>query len=311
MEIFLVVFSKNQKNPEFLYLKEEIDYLRKLLQIKLKDLNKKFQSNKSINNLEKYHGTTVNWQTIIRLRQRDQIKALDDFFGNDYNVVLKKNNIEDNKYNILEIGEDNKNNILKNENNRKRDVKFKVSKKLKCDDMKETSRVKKSLFSKYYISGKPSEYCKKSPKFKYLTWNNDKHKYCCDEKDDDIEKKLKHIKYVLYNMLQNIEYNEKTMDFFYFAFQVYIFIFKQFHFELSMTANQNNEIVKKENEKILKLSKAFFVSKNSERRQEIYEKELAEINARNNININSNQWKKFEENFNKFNELPYKIPSRR
>ena len=63
----------------------------------------------------------------------------------------------------------------------------------------------------------------------------------------------------------------------------------------------------------MKLSKAFFVSLESERNREIYEKELAEINARNNINMNSNQWKKFEENFNKFkfSELPYKIPSRR
>lgn len=302
LSIFLDVFSKNQKNPEFLYLKEEIDYLYKLINklsnSKLEYLNESFQTNKSINNLEQYHGTTVNWQTIIKLRQKDQIKALDDFFGSDYNVYIK-NNIEDNEYNILQ-----------NNNNQKIKVKFKVSKKLKCDEEKETNKVKKKiLFSQYHISGKPSEFCKKSQKFKYLTWNNDKHKYCCDEKEDDTEKKLKHIKYVLYNMLQNIEYNEKTMNSFYFAFQVYMFTFKKFCIESGINPNEIDKILSNQMEKILKLSKAFFVSLESERKQEKYEKELAEINLKKiTINKNSNQWKKYEQNLAKLNKLPFTIP---
>lgn len=100
-----------------------------------------------------------------------------------------------------------------------------------------------------FYSSKASAACPNPPNV-YLTWDNNKYKYCCDENPDPVEKMMKHAKDAIYYLLTNTTVDYKTAENLKYAIQKYMIAYKKLH---------TPEEVAIEREKTNALVQAFFV----------------------------------------------------
>lgn len=100
-----------------------------------------------------------------------------------------------------------------------------------------------------FYSSNPSAACPNRPNV-YLTWDNKKYKYCCDENPDPVAKMMKHAKDAIYYLLTNTTVDYKTVENLKYAMQKYMIFYKKLH---------TPEEVATEREKTNALLQAFFV----------------------------------------------------
>jgi hypothetical protein len=127
-------------------------------------------------------------------------------------------------------------------------VRFSEPMGIKCEEGKQPIFPPRQIPYGYYLPT-PSKACTNSPNV-FLTWDNEKYKYCCNSEPDSLEKMLKHSKDVLYNMIHSVEINYKSMPDLQYAAQKYMSLFRK----LNTPENTQLEI-----QKINKLIQTFFL----------------------------------------------------
>lgn len=100
-----------------------------------------------------------------------------------------------------------------------------------------------------FYSSNASAACPNPPNV-YLTWDNKKYKYCCDENPDPVEKMMKHAKDTIYYLLKNTTVDYKTAENLKYAIQKYMIAYKKLHTPEELIA---------EREKANAILRAFFV----------------------------------------------------
>lgn len=146
------------------------------------------------------------------LMQQRQNDASRDFFGDDYQID-QYDPAEEVEAPIVSEGRNT--------------LRFSEPANIKCDPEKEPKFPNGQIPFSHYTPN-VSKVCKHPPN-SFLTWDNQKYKYCCDTQPDPLEKMLKHCKDVLYHMLHNVDYNSKSAQSLNHIIQKYLAIFRALH----------------------------------------------------------------------------------
>jgi hypothetical protein len=111
---------------------------------------------------------------------------------------------------------------------------------LKCEIGKQPVYPPKTIPFSYY-SIKPSSVCGHNPPNLFLTWNNQKYKYCCNSQPDSNEKFLKHCKDIIFSMVSNTSIDYKSTSNLTYAVKKYLHYFNQSH-SPAETAEENKKM---------------------------------------------------------------------
>lgn len=99
---------------------------------------------------------------------------------------------------------------------------------LKCEVGKRPIYPKRGI-PFYYYSQKASDVCTTNAPNLYLTWDNQKYKYCCNPEPDSNEKILKHIKDNIFIMVTTVSIDRKSTESLTQAVKKYLFYFSRLH----------------------------------------------------------------------------------
>jgi len=127
-------------------------------------------------------------------------------------------------------------------------IRFSEPAGIKCEEGKQPKYPPNSIPYGFYLPT-VSKACTNPPNV-FLTWDNQKYKYCCNSEPDSLEKMLKHSKDVLYNMIHSVEINFKSMPELKYAAQKYISLFGK------LNTPENTQL---ESQKINALIQTFFL----------------------------------------------------